>query len=194
MTRDSVEELLEQIGRGEAEALGELFTTYAPYLRAVVRGRLSADLRSKFDSVDVVQSVWVQVLDRLRADGWRVNDEDHLRALLVTIARRRLASRARRCTLAAEADFPADCWPAVPDARHGTPSETVRADDLWARMLALVPAEHHPVLQLRRDGLPLAEIADRTGMHEGSVRRILRRLARELALREQPLAETGPEA
>ena len=32
------------------------------------------------------------------------------------------------------------------------------------------------------------EIAARTGLHEGSVRRILRRLSRELALRHEPLA------
>ena len=47
-------------------------------------------------------------------------------------------------------------------------------------MLDLCPPEHHEVLVLRREGLPLVEIAARTGLHEGSVRRILRRLAREL--------------
>ena len=57
----------------------------------------------------------------------------------------------------------------------------------WATMLDLCPSEHHPVLVLRREGLPMAEIAARTGLHEGSVRRILRRLARELALKAEPL-------
>jgi RNA polymerase sigma-70 factor (ECF subfamily) len=51
-------------------------------------------------------------------------------------------------------------------------------------MLQLCPPEHRAVLCLRRDGLPLAEIAARTGLHEGSVRRILRRLVRELALED----------
>ena len=37
--------------------------------------------------------------------------------------------------------------------------------------------------ELRRQGLPLTEVAARTGFHEGSVRRILRRLASELAIR-----------
>ena len=37
MTNDSINDLLEQIGRGEVEALGELFEAYAPYLRAVIR-------------------------------------------------------------------------------------------------------------------------------------------------------------
>jgi RNA polymerase sigma-70 factor (ECF subfamily) len=62
-----------------------------------------------------------------------------------------------------------------------------QADDMWERMLEICPREHHPVLILKREGLPLTEIASRTGLHEGSVRRILRRLARELALRQVPL-------
>src|SRR5436190_1174477 len=71
------------------------------------------------------------------------------------------------------------------------PSEVAQANDLWDRLLALCPPEHHAILRLRRDGLPLEEIAARTGLHEGSVRRILRRLARELALAEEPLAAGG---
>jgi RNA polymerase sigma-70 factor (ECF subfamily) len=186
MAPGSSDDLLEQLGRGEVEALGELFEAYAPYLRAIVRRQLADRLRAKFDSVDVVQSVWVQLIRQLGRDGWRVNDESHLRALLVTIARRRLISRARQCDRGE--DGPADDWAALRDPRQTTPSEAAQANDLWARMLDLLPPEHHPVLALRREGLQLAEIAARTGLHEGSVRRILRRLARELALREQPLA------
>jgi DNA-directed RNA polymerase specialized sigma24 family protein len=83
---------------------------------------------------------------------------------------------------------------AAPDARHAAPGDLALANDLWERMLALTPPEHHPVLALRREGLPLAEIAARVGMHEGSVRRVLRRLARELALEGQDGSpDVGPE-
>ncbi len=187
MTDDSVEEVLEQLGRGEVAALGELVDAYAPYLRAVVRARLSDRLRPHLDSVDVVQSVWVQVIRQLGRDGWVVNDAAHLRALLVTIARRRLASRARKHTR----DDPAEL-PDAPDARQVAPSEAAQGDDLWAKMLRLTPPEHHPILHLRRQGLQLAEIAARTGLHEGSVRRVIRRLSRELALGEEPVAAGDP--
>lgn len=89
------DQLLERLSRGDVVAVEELFTTYAPYLRALVRGHLSDRLRAKYDSTDVVQSVWVQVVRRLREDGWRLSTEAELRALLVTIARRRAISRAR---------------------------------------------------------------------------------------------------
>jgi RNA polymerase sigma factor (sigma-70 family) len=188
MPADPLNALLDQVARGDTEAAAALFAAYAPYLRALVRRQLSDRLRSKFDSADVVQSVWVQVVRHLGRDGWAVDDEARLRALLATIARRRLLTRARQFAAA-----PADHEPAGTDLADDTPrpSEVAQANDLWDRLLAICPPEHHGILLLRREGLSLHEIAARTGLHEGSVRRILRRLARELALRDEPLAAGG---
>jgi RNA polymerase sigma factor (sigma-70 family) len=190
MRAKPADDLIDQLARGDMQAAGALFDAYAPYLRALVRRQLSDQLRAKFDSADVVQSVWVQVVRRLGKDGWTVEDEARLRALLATIARRRLLTRVRQLSPGAAAETaPAAEAEAVPDeTRHDRPSEVVQAEELWTTMLDLCPPEHHPVLVLRREGLPLAEIAARTGLHEGSVRRILRRLARELALKAEPLA------
>ena len=121
-----------------------LFEAYAPYLRALVRRQLSDRLRAKFDSADVVQSVWVQVVRRLGRDGWTVERRDQLRALLATIARRRLLTRVRRQrrgrprTAARRRD-----GRSRPGRRSPRPSEVAQADDLWDRMLALCPPEHH---------------------------------------------------
>jgi hypothetical protein len=60
-----------------------------------------------------------------------------------------------------------------------------QARDLWERILARCPAEHRPLLALKRQGYALAEIAQRTGLHPDSVRRILRTLARQLAFAEE---------
>jgi RNA polymerase sigma-70 factor (ECF subfamily) len=186
MLSSPTEELLARLQRGEVEAAEELFAAYAPFLRAVVRCQLSDRVRAKFDSTDVVQSVWVQVVRQLGRDGWQINDESQLRGLLVTIARRRLVTRVRQISRQLGGEQPADAGlDDVPDSRHPRPSEVAQADDLWSRMLDLCSPDHHPVLELRREGLPLAEIAHRTGLHEGSVRRILRRLSRDLALQEE---------
>jgi RNA polymerase sigma-70 factor (ECF subfamily) len=61
-------------------------------------------------------------------------------------------------------------------------------------MLRDCPPEHRAILQLRREGFRLHEIAARTGLHEGSVRRVLRQLARDLALRHKPLPAAGDPA
>jgi RNA polymerase sigma-70 factor (ECF subfamily) len=183
------DDLLARLRRGEVEAAEALARAYSAYLRAVVRRQRSDRLRAKFDSADVVQSVWVQVVRRLGRDGLEVADEQHLRALLATIARRRLVSRVRREPDDSGPDRPtADAWENIPQPYPTTPSQAVQADDAWDSILRNCPPEHHAVVRLRRDGLPLAEIAERTGLHEGSVRRILRRLARELALKKEPLA------
>jgi RNA polymerase sigma-70 factor (ECF subfamily) len=189
---EPVDALLDRIGRGEVEAADALFQAYTPYLRAIVRRQLSDRLRSQFDSADVVQSVWVQVVRQLGRDGWQVGSEDQLRALLATIARRRLISRVRRHDARPDEVAPPACGlDAISADRSARPSEEAQAGDLWADMLRLCPPEHRTILRLKRDGLSLAEIAGRTGLHEGSVRRILRRLSRDLALAQQPLAGDG---
>jgi RNA polymerase sigma-70 factor (ECF subfamily) len=187
MAGDPVEDLLDQLARGDAAAAERLFAAYASYLRVLVRRQFPDQLRAKFDSADVVQSVWVQVVRKLGQSSWDVADEARLRGLLATIARRRLLSRARRHAGDPGSDPTADP-DTIPEDRTPRASEEAQANDLWARMLELCPADHREVLLLRRDGLRLTEIAERTGLHEGSVRRILRRLARELALKTQPIA------
>ena len=57
-------------------------------------------------------------------------------------------------------------------------------------MLALCPPAHRNLLLLRREGVPLAEIAARTGLHPGSIRRILRDLARKIAFKHRPVVPT----
>ena len=50
-----------------------------------------------------------------------------------------------------------------------------------AARLHPAPAGHHELLQLKLEGLSLSEIASRTGLHPGSVRRILVNLGRRLS-------------
>jgi RNA polymerase sigma-70 factor (ECF subfamily) len=52
-------------------------------------------------------------------------------------------------------------------------------------MLEICPPQHRELLALRREGLPLGAIAERTGLHESSVRRVLYELAARLARRNQ---------
>jgi RNA polymerase sigma factor (sigma-70 family) len=192
MTAETLEALLAKLGRGDRAAAEQVFVAYEPYLRMVVRRHLTGRLRTKCDSADVVQSVWVHVLNGLRECRWHFADRPRLQAFLARVARRRLTSRFRRHHAALEREEASDAsLDGLPAAGQPRPSEVAQAEELWQRMLALCPPEHHELLRLRRIGLHLAEIASRTGMHEGSVRRILRRLARQLALRCEPLAVAG---
>jgi RNA polymerase sigma-70 factor (ECF subfamily) len=192
MDAEPIDVLLERLGQGDVAAAEQVVADYEPYLRALVRRSLPEPLRAKFDSIDVIQSVWVHVLHAVRAGAWQVVDRARLRALLVTVARRRLVSRYRQHRAAVEREQPGGADLAgLPAPGQPRPSEVAQADELWERMLALCPPEHHELLRLRRQGLLLNEIASRTGMHEGSVRRVLRQLARQLALEQEPLSAAG---
>jgi RNA polymerase sigma factor (sigma-70 family) len=175
--------LLRELCGGDPQAAEHVFLAYEPFLRRVVRRQLHPRLRAKFDSADVVQSVWADLLAGFRGRRWTFTDPAQLRAFLLKATRNRFLDRLRQSNPALEREQPLELTAAerLPQAPGPRPSECAQADDLWERLLALCPPDHHEVLRLRRQGLSRGEIAARTGLHEGSVRRILRRLARQVA-------------
>src|SRR5262249_47397721 len=174
MSAEPLDALLEKLGSGDAAAAEQVFLTYEPYLRMVVRRLLPDQLRAKFDSVDIVQSVWADLLGRFRGAGWRFTDAAHLRAFLVKVTRNRFLARLRhpQTALRHEQALAARerICPGV--SRPEQPGEITRAKELWEQMLVHCPPAHHELLRLRREGVPLDEIAARTGLHKSSVRRI----------------------
>ena len=188
MSTDPIDVLLTRLRSGDAAAAEQVFLTYEPFLRMVVRRQLTPRLRAKFDSVDVVQSVWVDLLHGFREAGWRFADPAHLRAFLTTATRNRFLDRLRQHQKALDREQPlAGLDLEDPPCRQPRPSEVVQADELWEKVLALCPPAHRELLRLKKEGLPLAEIAARTGLHESSVRRILYDLAHRLAAKQEAM-------
>jgi len=183
---DSLDALLEKLNSGDHDAAERAFVAYEPYLRKVVRRLLPAKLRPKFDSIDVVQSVYGDVLSAFRAGGMRFATVAQLRAFLIKATRNRFIDRVRQYHASAERERPLDDTEAhrLPLSRQPRPSEAAAAEELWERLLAVCPPEHHDVLRLRRRGATASEIAAQVHMHEGSVRRILRELSVRLACAE----------
>jgi RNA polymerase sigma factor (sigma-70 family) len=200
MSVDSLDDLIDRLNEGDITAAERAFLAYEPYLRMAVRRRLSGPLRSKLDSMDIVQSVWAEVLSGFRDAGWRFTDRTHLRAFLVKVARNRLIDRRRQHHRAIERERAlADTAPAeMPPAEGPRPSEIAQGNELWKRMLDQCAPDHREILILKRQGLLLAEIAARTGLHEGSIRRILYDLARRLVVSRRTASRSsgaiGPES
>ena len=187
MNPEPLDSLLEKLTTGDHDAAGQVFLTYEPYLRMVVRRQLSPELRSKFDSLDVVQSVWVHMLRGFREAGCRFSDTAHLRAFLVQLTRHRFIDRLRRHRRAVENErpFAEGEIEELLQADEPAPDSIVEANELWEQLLELCPPAHREVLRLKREGAATGEIAARTGLHEGSVRRILQELAMRLARRRK---------
>lgn len=196
---EMTESWLARLNAGDEAAVERLYRVYEPYLRMILRRRISAGLRQKVDSADIVQSVFADVVVGVRQGGWRFENRAQLQGLLRRIASRRLSDRYTRHhnALQREQSLVGVEANAHPKAHEPQPSQVAQGREFWERVLRACPPEHHEIVRLRLNGARLAEIAQRTGLHEGSVRRILYELARRLAIRpaqDGTASEPGPPA
>jgi len=114
MKAPPLEHLLHLLGNGDPEAIEKVFVDVAPGLRSLVRRRMSKALRSKFDSEDVVLSVWTDLLSGFREGRWTFGTAGELRA-----SRRRPSRPLRPCP--------------KNTCREGGKSKSSEADGLAAR-------------------------------------------------------------
>jgi RNA polymerase sigma-70 factor (ECF subfamily) len=183
MSDDVLDHWIGRLNEGEAEALAQVFRAFEPHLRMMVRRRLSRALRTLVDSGDVVNSAFAVVLAGVRDGLWHFEGRAQLLAFLRRVALRRVAHRYRKHQHALRRERSLDevAPDDVPSSGQPRPSEEVQGRETWQRLLDGCPPAHREVVRLRKDGFKLAEIAQRTGLHEGSVRRILYDLARRLS-------------
>jgi RNA polymerase sigma-70 factor (ECF subfamily) len=179
--------LLAQLCSADMAAAEKIFVAFEPYLRKTVRRHIPGPIRAQIDSAEIVQSVWENVLRGFREAGWRFIDADHLRYYLFVTTRNRLFDCIRHHQRAGDREehFDEGNYGHEPPSPQPNAREILQADELWDWILANCSAEHRPILELRQQGLSLAEIGKRTGRQPDSVCRILRTLARQLALEGQ---------
>jgi RNA polymerase sigma-70 factor (ECF subfamily) len=184
MSEHSLDHWIARLNEGDAQAVEHVLRACEPYLRIAVRRRLSQRLRAKVDSMDIVQSVFANVLHGFRNGGWRFAGAPQLLAFLRRIAWRRLANRYQEHRNGPNREqslfetAPRNLLP----ADSPRPSEVAQGREFWERVLQACPPAHREVVRLRAKGFRIGEIAARTGLHEGSVRRILYELARRLSI------------
>jgi RNA polymerase sigma factor (sigma-70 family) len=173
----------------------QILLAFEPILRRIVHRQLSAPLRAKLDSMDVVQSVFADFIASMGTACLQFEDAAALRAFLLTMVRNRFIDRVRKYRSELNRERPLDVIDPddLPASDLPRPSQVAQANDVWDKMLLACPPEHHELLRLKREGLSTAEIAARTGLHEGSIRRVLRRLARKLAFnsRRHPASDVS---
>lgn len=184
---DPLDRFIAELNNADVQVAQAALKRYEPFLRMVVRRYLGDTLRSKLDTMDVVQSIWTDLLGAVSRDDWRFHDASQLRAFLARVARNRLIDHQRKHRRAIENDRPIDTIPTAEQPREIGPraSEVVRGRELWERLLAACPPSHREILRLRLEGHTITEIADRRGLHEGSVRRILYGLAKSLRVSDE---------
>jgi DNA-binding NarL/FixJ family response regulator len=108
-------------------------------------------------------------------------------ALLVTIAQRKVRFEFRRHLQAEkqninrERSMQNDSFVLpLPDHTAEHPSQIVIAKEQWDLMVNDEPHKYQQILELRCTGLTLDEIAEKVGVNERTVRRVIRKLADKL--------------
>ncbi|WP_435018013.1 RNA polymerase sigma factor [Tundrisphaera sp. TA3] len=182
----SLSSLLARIRAGDDSAAYELTRRYEAQVRLVVRRQLPRMLRSRFDSMDFLQSVWGSFFRRMAADPVEMDEPRSLVAFLARAARNKVIDEYRRA-----ASQKADMSLEEPLYSAGTvvggedsPSEIVEAREEFLRLMNLVPEDRRAVLELRVQGLSTREIGEKLGISERTVRRVLEDLRHRSGLVE----------
>src|SRR6516225_187013 len=92
----NIRDLLERIRSGDEDAARELLSRYEFKVRLVVRRQLPRLLRSRFDSIDFLQSVWGSFFHRIRMGPNDLNEEQNLVTFLAWAARNKVIDEYRR--------------------------------------------------------------------------------------------------
>jgi RNA polymerase sigma-70 factor (ECF subfamily) len=154
----------------------------------MVRGRLPKKLRSQFDSMDFVQTIWQSFFSDLRTKAREFENVRHLRGFLASLVRNKVYEQHRRLSrtgkyaLEREERLYLMRGKKEVDRRllspEPSPSQTFQATDRLAQLTAGFAPIAIEIITLRHQGLTFDEIAARLGLNESSVRRVINK-ARE---------------
>jgi RNA polymerase sigma-70 factor (ECF subfamily) len=179
-------DFLQRIQTGDETAARELLQRYEPEVRLVVRRQLPRLLRSRFDSLDFLQSVWGSFFRRMRDAPTEFEDSRHLVAFLARAAKNKVIDEYRRAaSLKQDMHREEPLWG---DGRRpkdvadpiDSPSELAQAREVFGRLRELLPEERRAILELKADGLSSKDIGDRLGISERTVQRVLEDLRRRM--------------
>jgi RNA polymerase sigma factor (sigma-70 family) len=159
-------DFIRRIRAGDGLAAEELVHRYEPLIRREVRLRLDGQLGRLFDSMDVCQSVLKSFFVRTAAGQYDLDDPSQLVRLLVSMARNKLASEARKQhrqkrdnRRAAEDELALE----AAAAGQASPSRVAAGRDLLDAVRQRLTEEERVLADLRGQGHTWEEIAQRIG-------------------------------
>jgi RNA polymerase sigma-70 factor (ECF subfamily) len=186
-------DLIGRVRAGDNEAAVELVRRFEPVVRRAVRFRLvDARLSAALDSMDICQSVLASFFVRTAAGQFEIDSSEQLVKLLVSMARNKLASQARREQAGRRDRRRIELTGSMADgvaAGSPTPSQQVANRELLAEVYRRLSPDELELAQLRNKGHDWAAIATLLGVDSTLLRkrlsRALDRVSRELGLDQE---------
>jgi RNA polymerase sigma-70 factor (ECF subfamily) len=169
--------------RGQGDAATDLYLRYAERLHALVRAQRGADLATRVDPDDIVQSVFRTFFRRAAEGHYDVPQGEELWKLFLVIALykvrdtadyHRAAKRDVRRTDQG-VDFAREAQPGSGDENSMAVLQLV-IDEILEKL----PAGYRQIVEMRIEGHEVAEIAKATGRAKRSVERILQEFRTKL--------------
>jgi RNA polymerase sigma-70 factor (ECF subfamily) len=176
--------LLRRLRGGQLDAATALYVRYAERLHELTRKRRAADLATRVDPEDIVQSVFRTFFRRAAQGFYDVPEGEDLWKLFLVItlnkiratgAHHRAAKRDVRATATGAAFEQALATRCVHDE---APLTTLRL--VIDELLTSLPESQRTIIELRIEGYEVAEIAARTKRAKRSVERILQNVRQRL--------------
>lgn len=176
-------QFLELWRAGDEGAAQKLFDAYVDRLVALARRRISQRLASRVDPEDIVQSVFRSFFGRLKAGYFRIEDQDDLCKLLMRITVHKTlrqiafhkAAKRDPNQETCQGDSAQERLMELLD-RDPTPDAAVAFIDQMEHFLSRMRPQERQVLELRLQGCGTEEIAEKLGIYDRKVRRILERI------------------
>jgi RNA polymerase sigma-70 factor (ECF subfamily) len=183
---------IRRIREGDEQAAAELVRRYEPLIRREVRFQLEdRRLARVFDSMDICQSVLGSFFVRVAVGQYDLERPEQLLRLLMTMARNKLASEARKQYRQRRDARRSSATPEALEevaATDPSPSRILSGRELLEQFRSELDDGERAVAQLRADGLSWADIAERLGgtpqARRMQLARAVNRAARALGLDE----------
>jgi len=195
--------MLQRLKSGDEAAASEILDRYESQVRLVVRRFLPRVLRSRFDSQDIMQSVWRSFFQKVREDQAaksadpvaeakpeeEFQDAGQLFKFLSRMARNKVIDQYRRETSlksdvhrqrAIHGESGEDLDPPSPEE---SPAEVVEAADELSHWRSLIPEDRQELIDMKADGMSTREIGVKLGISERTVQRVLEDLRQRVERR-----------
>ncbi len=192
----NTQELVALAKDGDHSALNHLYRIYAERVRWMVRFRMNKELRSKLESMDIVQDTLIHALNGL--DGFTYNNEGDFVRWLSKIAENELRGNLRKLhadkrdirknvRLNDNRQTTGSRFTGVPaPVNADTPSVILSKRDELARLEkaidTLKPEYRQVIILTKIDGLSYNEMGKRLGKSDEAIRKLVSRAMAELTV------------
>lgn len=193
----SFADLMQQFCNGSAQAADEIARRYTPHLFRVVRGSLPREIRSKVDSIDMVNTLWGALLTKPSSLA-SIQSPEQLMSMLARAVKNRVIDEHRKYTTCSARDLRRESGPLdrIPDSekqagctvgdgrlggREISPSQAAIGREKIELLLKDLEPSHKQIVKLRMKGHTYDEISDAIEeVSSTTARRVMKRVVDRL--------------